>query len=166
MLSPFFILISLSPILFLAGGYLIGRLIERRHFRLMDKREQALRHIIVTNVKRVPAPERVTQTMMVSGEVVIACDYFKSIASQLRNLVGGRMRSLETLVTRARREATLRMLEQASRLGATEVYNVRLESSNVMTRQSKNKAGIAAEMFAFGTAVVRNNSEESLVKSI
>ncbi len=90
------------------------------------------------------------------GEAVIATDYFKSIATKLRNLIGGEMKSMQSLVDRARREAIVRMLEQADRAGATEVHNVRLETSNIRSASSRQKQkGISVEMLAFGTAVVR-----------
>ncbi len=51
------------------------------------------------------------------GSVVIATDYFKVFAAGLRNLFGGEMKTYRTLMGRARREAIVRMLEQAQELG-------------------------------------------------
>ena len=92
--------------------------------------------------------------VLVMGEAVIATDYFKSFAAQLRNIVGGRVRAYETLMSRARREAGLRMLEKARKFGATEVYNVRYETSNIRSGGRRSPA-VSVEVFAFGTAVVR-----------
>jgi len=55
----------------------------------------------------------------VSGNVVIAMDYFKKIIANLKSLVGGSLDSYETMLERARREAIVRMLKQADELGAT-----------------------------------------------
>ena len=44
-------------------------------------------------------------TVLVAGSVVISEDYFKRIVSSLQSLFGGRLRSYESLVDRARREA-------------------------------------------------------------
>jgi uncharacterized protein YbjQ (UPF0145 family) len=55
---------------------------------------------------------------------------------------------------RARREATLRLLQHARDLGATEVWNVRYETSNIMSA-SRRSPGVSVEIFAFGTAVTR-----------
>ena len=89
-------------------------------------------------------------------QAVIATDYFKSFAAKLRNIVGGELRAYETLLARARREAALRMLAQARRLGAGEVYNVRYETSNIRNASRRNNLGVSVEVFAFGTAVVRH----------
>ena len=147
--------IQVLPVLvFLVLGYVVGHLRERRHFRSLAIRERQYADITVTNLKQVPDAQAVTQAGMVMGEAVIATDYFKSFAAKLRNIVGGEVRSFETLMMRARREAHLRMLAQARRLGALEVYNVRYETSNIRSA-SRRQAGVSVEVFAFGTAVVR-----------
>ena len=153
-MNPMMILSLLLPVALLGFGYLIGHVREQLHLKSLNEREAALADIFVTDLKTIQAPETVSHAELVMGEAVIATDYFKSFASQLRNLVGGQVRSLESLMTRARREALVRMLEQARRLGAVEVHNVRLETSNVMCRGGTSKA-ISAEVFAFGTAIKR-----------
>ena len=93
--------------------------------------------------------------MLVSGDAVIATDYFKGFAARLRSIVGGEIRSYVTLMERARREATLRLLQQARDVGATEVWNVRYETSNIRSGARRNPS-VSVEVFAFGTAVVRD----------
>ena len=51
----------------------------------------------------------ILRTRLVQGSAVISIDYFKRMLAALRNIVGGEVKSYETLVDRARREATLRM---------------------------------------------------------
>jgi len=87
----------------------------------------------------------------VTGSAVVATDYFKVFASSLQNLFGGEMREYETLVTRARREALVRMLDEAHRKGANAIYNVRLETSTVGGQQQKKSGGV--EVLAYGTAL-------------
>ena len=142
------------PALLIVLGYSVGRWQERRHFSLLAARESRLAHIKVNNIKRVSDPDAVRQAAFVSGEAVIATDYFKSFAAKLRNLIGGEVKAFETLMERARREACVRMLEQAKALGATEVWNVRMETSNIRSAQ-QNRPWVSVECFAFGTAVVR-----------
>ena len=149
------VIMTLFPFLLIGLGYLVGRWREQSHLRSLAVREQALGHIMVTDLKTVADPETAASGCLVMGEAVIATDYFKSIATQLRNLIGGEMKSMQSLVDRARREAMVRMLEQADRAGATEVHNVRLETSNIRSATSKKKAAISVEMLAFGTAIVR-----------
>ncbi len=149
------IISSLLSFLLVGVGYAIGRWREQSHLKSLAVREEALGHIVVTDLKALADPETASSGCLVMGEAVIATDYFKSIATQLRNLIGGEMKSMQSLVDRARREAIVRMLEQADRAGAAEVHNVRLETSNIRSATSRKKAAISVEMLAFGTAVVR-----------
>lgn len=148
------LIFALLPVLLIALGFWVGHSRERRHIESLDAREVDMRDMIVTDLKTVSDPDNVTGASLVMGEAVIATDYFKSFASQLRNLVGGEVRTLETLARRARREAMLRMLEQARQMGATEVHNVRLETSNIRSAGGRSKA-ISVEMLVFGTAIIR-----------
>ena len=142
-------------LLFLLVGYFVGTYWrERRHFRSLSIRERRYRDMVISNQKGVPDPDSVTVAAFVSGDAVIATDYFKSFAASLRNIVGGEVRTYETLMQRARREATLRMLRQARRVQATEVWNVRYETSNIRSAGGRNK-GVSVEVFVFGTAVRR-----------
>jgi len=68
---------------------------------------------------------------MVTAEVVIASDYFKMFLASLRKLIGGNLRSYETLMERARREAVLRLIEQARGHQFNALCCVRIESSNI-----------------------------------
>ena len=49
------------------------------------------------------------------------------------------------------------MLVEAHDMGATEVINVRFESSNILSGNPnrKRKGAMCAEIYAFGTAIVR-----------
>ncbi|MCH7721522.1 MAG: heavy metal-binding domain-containing protein, partial [Planctomycetes bacterium] len=106
-------------------GFFIGRWRERSHFHSLIRREADFRDLSIVNLKTVPHPEQVSQAKLVYGDAVIATDYFKGFAARLRSIVGGELRSYETLMERARREATLRLLQQARAIGATEVWNIR-----------------------------------------
>jgi len=154
-MGTFEVIMSLLPFALIGLGYLVGHWREQRHLKSLAVREEAFGHIVVTDLKTVADPETASSGCLVMGEAVIATDYFKSIATQLRNLIGGEMKSMQSLVDRARREAIVRMLEQADRAGATEVHNVRLETSNIRSATTKKKAAISVEILAFGTAVVR-----------
>jgi len=69
----------------------------------------------------------------------------------LRNFFGGRVSSYETLVERARREATLRMKQEAAEFGAQVVFNLKLETASV-SQGRKGQVG-AVEVYAYGTAM-------------
>jgi uncharacterized protein YbjQ (UPF0145 family) len=142
-------------VVFLLLGFTVGSVRERRHFGSLLRRERRFADIGIVNVKRVRSPETVRNAVLVTGEVVIATDYFKGFAARLRNIVGGEIRSYETLMERARREATLRLLQMAREIGSAEVWNVRYETSNIMSAGRRSPA-VSVEVFAFGTAVVRD----------
>jgi uncharacterized protein YbjQ (UPF0145 family) len=133
-------------------GWVIGRTVERAHFRRLAQAEQQLSGIMVSDMKRLPPNWRPTEATLVTGEAVIATDYFKVFAAGLRNLFGGRVRSYETLVERARREAIVRMLRQARQFGANVVWNVRLETSTIQSSQQQGKSA-GVEVMAYGTAM-------------
>jgi uncharacterized protein YbjQ (UPF0145 family) len=61
------------------------------------------------------------------------------------------VKSYESLVDRARREAILRMKEQAIERGAVVVTNVRIETSSISKGQGKAIGSI--EVLAYGTSV-------------
>lgn len=138
---------------FLLLGVSFGRWREQAHLASLDEREAQHRDMLVTNLRIPTNPESVASATLVGGDVVIASDYFKTFVSSYRKLIGGEMRAYETLVRRARREATLRVIEEARALGATEVWNVRVELARIGTHEAKG--GVMCEAFAYGTAITR-----------
>ncbi|RJP38965.1 MAG: YbjQ family protein [Phycisphaerales bacterium] len=153
----------LLPLVLIGLGWAVGTWRERAHLASLAVREQAAADVRVTNLRCVPGDRDVVEGRFVCGDVVIASDYFKTVAAALRNLVGGEVRAFETLMERARREALLRMIDDARRLGSREIYNVRFETANILSGNPnrRNKASVAVEVFAFGTAVVRGESREA-----
>jgi len=141
----------LSTVSLLVLGSVIGGWIESTHFRSLAQREQGLAHILISDLKRLPDNWRATDPLLVTGEAVIATDYFKVFVASLRNLFGGRVRGYETLVERARREAVVRMLQQAQAAGANAVWNVRVETSTIQGKKQGKSGGI--EVLAYGTAI-------------
>ncbi len=139
------------PLGLLAIGFFNGRHVERKHLRNLDEREARVRHLIVTNTKFIPPELGFRRAEMLMGEVVIGSDYFKNFLASLRSFFGGELKSLETLMDRARREATLRVLEHAASRGASAVFNIRLETSNIGVMQGKKQAAMA-EVLVYGTA--------------
>lgn len=143
-----------SSLLLLSVGLFSGTITERRHFRSLEEREARFRGLILTNLRNMPLPGPVSGSRFVSGQVVISTDYFKSICAALRSLVGGNVRSFETLLERGRREAVLRLAEQARAFGATLVLNVRFETMKIARSSQGQRGGITGvEVVAYGTAL-------------
>ena len=139
-------------IVLLILGYFFGRFFERKHFESIIKREAEYAGIVVVASKCITAEDQLKPCMLVTGSVVISVDYFKRFLAMLRSIFGGRITAYETLLDRARREAVLRMKEEASALNANIIYNIKLETASI----SKNAAGSigSVEVFAYGTAII------------
>ena len=131
-------------------GYVFGQRAEKRHFRSIIEREKQLRDILVFSERRIPDEDKLAGTL-VFGSVVVSVDFFKRFVAGLRTLVGGRVSAYESLLERARREAILRMKEEARRSGAKSVWNTRLETASIY-KGAQQSIG-AVEVLAYGTAV-------------
>ncbi len=135
----------------LALGFGFGRHAESRHYKSIIAREKALRSIPAVSAKTPPLGQRYN-VALVCGNVVISVDYFKRFLAGLRNLFGGRVTAYETLLDRARREAILRMKEQAAEKGAKLIFNVMLTTAS-MSRGKRGSIG-SVEVLAYGTALI------------
>lgn len=136
----------------LALGYFFGRRSEAKHYKSIKQREQLLRRIFVSS-ERLPDTELMQHNFkLVNGNVVISVDYFKVVTAGLRSLVGGRIRAYESLLDRARREAILRMQQQAKTLGATTIINTKFETSRISGNAGQGIGSI--EVLAYGTALI------------
>ncbi|MGI9648589.1 MAG: YbjQ family protein [Acidimicrobiia bacterium] len=128
-------------------GYVVGSYRERTHLADLDRREAATASVVVVDVKQTPPGMAVGGGRLVAGGVVIAADYFKSFLAAWRNLIGGEVKTYQTMLMRARREARLRMVEEARELGSDLIVNVRFEWSDVGPRTA------SAEILCYGTAI-------------
>ena len=102
--------------------------------------------MLVTNIELIPGRRIVKHLGMVHGNTVRAKHVGKDILAGLKNIFGGELKAYTELLSEAREEATARMISHAQAIGANAVINVRFSTSSV-------SAG-AAELFAYGTAVV------------
>ena len=133
-------------------GYVFGTIAERRHFQSIIQREQQLRNILTFCERMPPAQSGPVDISLVAGNVVISIDYFKRISAGLRNIIGGRVSAYESLIERARREAILRMKQDAKNKGAQSIFNVKLETASI-SKGRGNQIG-SVEVYAYGTAII------------
>jgi uncharacterized protein YbjQ (UPF0145 family) len=147
------ILQLLFPIVVLALAYGIGNAIEKRHLTNLRARENASRRFLTVNFTYVPTDRKVVDTTLVTGSVVVSVDYFKRFLAGLRMIFGGRITSYEPLLDRGRREAIMRMKEDAFHRGFHAVTNVRLETSAIARSTGDSKGTAAVEILAYGTAL-------------
>ncbi|MBX2838260.1 MAG: YbjQ family protein [Gammaproteobacteria bacterium] len=129
-------------------GYVFGQIAEKRHLKSIIKREKLL-NTLPAVASRFPPEEGRYSQILVTGNVVVASDYFKSFTAGLINLFGGRVAPFESLLDRARRESMLRMKNQAKIMGAEYVFNVKYETARIQ----QSGAG-AIEVFTYGTALI------------
>lgn len=155
-MSSFFTFISnfsqiFIPLFLLLLGFFVGRYKERKHFKRIVIQEAKLAHIKALSIKTLPDNLDVGASL-VTGNVVVAVDHFKRLMAMFRMIFGGRLRSYDSLMERARREVILRVKQQAYNRGADAVYNLRFEYSEI--GQQPRISGV--EILAYGTAVNYN----------
>lgn len=132
-------------------GYGVGTFLEKRHYRSIRRREKDFLNLPAVTLRTAHyTPDQVASARLVYGSAVISIDYFKKILAGLRNVFGGTVKSYESLVDRARREATLRMKAMAG--DAAVIVNVRIETASVGKQANKKSVG-CLEAVAYGTAI-------------
>ena len=102
--------------------------------------------MLISNIEIVPGRAIARHLGMVQGNTVRAKHVGKDIMAGFKNIFGGELTAYTELLSEAREEAVSRMVAHAEAIGANAVINVRFSTSSVT-------AG-AAELFAYGTAVV------------
>ena len=100
--------------------------------------------MIVTTTESVNGA-RVEILGIVFGNTVRSKHLGKDIMSGLKSLVGGELQEYTEMLSDARTEAFNRMVNEAQKMGADAVVNVRFTTSQTTTG--------AAELLAYGTAV-------------
>ena len=100
----------------------------------------------VVTTPNVPGKTVVRTLGLVRGNTIRARHVGKDIMAAMRNLVGGEVTEYAKLLAESREQALDRMVEQAEALDANAVIGLQFQTSVVM--------GSAAEMMAYGTAVV------------
>ena len=128
----------------MALGFFAGGATERRHLADLARREEATSGFLATQTKYfLGHPEAGHSPTMIVKEVVIASDYLKSFLAKLRNIFGGEVRSFETLLERARREALLRIIEEAQSNGYNAICNLRMDTAEIGGNLDKKGAAMA-----------------------
>ena len=107
--------------------------------------------MLVVTSPTIPGKKVVRVLGLVRGNTIRARHVGKDILAGLRNIVGGEVTEYAKLLAESREQAIDRMLVEAEGLGANAVISVDFQTSVIM--------GGAAEMMAYGTAVVVEEQE-------
>ncbi len=102
--------------------------------------------MIVSNMEIIPGKRIKEHLGLVQGSTVRTKHVGRDIMASFKNMFGGELRGYTELLHESREEAISRMKQQAEAIGANAVLNVRFSTSSVTQG--------AAELFAYGTAVV------------
>lgn len=137
-------------LILLTIGYVVGSRVERRHYKSIIDREGEANAPLVFSARTPPTDTQYAEVGLVTGSVVISVDYFKVIAAKLRGLVGGRIGAYESLIDRARREAVLRMKEEARIKNANMIFGTRFETASISKGRGRGVSSV--EILAYGTA--------------
>jgi uncharacterized protein YbjQ (UPF0145 family) len=101
--------------------------------------------IITTTTSEIPGKQITSILGIVKGNTIRAKNLGKDLGAALKSIIGGEIKSYTDMTSQARDEAFNRMVNEAVKLKADAIINIRFSTSMVMTG--------AAEMLAYGTAV-------------
>lgn len=101
--------------------------------------------MILTNTEMIYGKKIVESYGLVSGSTVRAKNIGSDIAAGLKNIIGGELKGYTDLLNQSRNEAIERMKNEAKKLGANAIVNVRFATSSI--------AQGASEIYCYGTAV-------------
>lgn len=101
--------------------------------------------MITVNTDKIEGKKIIETLGLVKGNTIRARWFGRDIAAGLKTLIGGEIKSYTDMMTKARDQAVERMVDEAKKLKADAVINVRFTSSEVMQG--------ASEILVYGTAV-------------
>ncbi len=100
--------------------------------------------MIIVNTDYISGKE-IETIQLVKGSIVFSKNVVRDVFAGLKTIVGGEIKGYSEMMSEARQQATERMIQEATAIGADAIVNVRYSTSNLMAS--------AAEIIAYGTAV-------------
>ena len=101
--------------------------------------------MIITSTETVPGKKNVEILGIARGSTVRARNIGRDIFAGLKNIVGGEIHEYTKLQAESREQSLQRMQDDAQKLGADAVVNIRMHTSMIMQG--------ASEILVYGTAV-------------
>jgi len=162
-----FIFALFIALLLIFVGLFAGTFNQRRHLASLISRESDSRDFLVTDLRSFShATTRLVPTI-VTAEVVISADYFKTFVANLKKLIVGELGIYLRLTDRARREAVIRLIEQARAQGYNAICNLRIDSADIgknalRTRGNRGRPAAMVAVLASATAYHRDVTPASV----
>jgi len=151
----FYLFVLILTFLILIFFYILSHIIETSHYKYIKSREAYYKdRIVVTNLKNIPSNLKIKKCFFCSASIVISANYYKRFVASIKQIIGGHLKTLETVLDRGYREALLRLKEKAYRQGDNMIFNFRMETATVgrTGRRGENSSSIV-EILVYGTAV-------------
>jgi uncharacterized protein YbjQ (UPF0145 family) len=157
---PWYVVVADDPVLpwwlrvavfCLLGGILLVLFtvaFEQRRNRISEvgpPTPEADTSVLLLNSATLPGREFSEILGLVQGHTVFAIWLGKDLSAIVRLIVGGELTEYTEMMGKARETATNRMIDQAAKMGADAIINVRYMTTSVV--------GSAAELLVYGTAV-------------
>jgi len=101
--------------------------------------------MIITTTAEIPNKKVKKILGIVKGNTIRTRHIGRDLMAGFKNIIGGEIKSYTDMIASARDEAYNRMVEEAKKLNADAILNVRFMTAEVMQG--------AAEVLAYGTAV-------------
>ena len=101
--------------------------------------------MIITTTETIPNKEITESLGIARGSTVRSRNVARDIFAGIKNLVGGEIEEYTKLQAQSREQALSRMIEDANRVGADAIVNVRFMTSVISQG--------ASEVLAYGTSV-------------
>lgn len=140
----------------LLGGILLVLLtvaLEQRKNRISEAGTPAPEtdtSVLLLNSATLPGRDITEILGLVQGHTVFAIWLGKDLSAIVRLIVGGELTEYTEMMGKARETATNRMIDQAAKMSADAIINVRYMTTSVV--------GSAAELLVYGTAVKLSES--------
>ena len=137
-------------VLILLVSFITGSSAEDTHYKKIKIRENAFRKqpIFTYGAENWDTSKKITKVELVSGEVVVSVDFFSAFVACIKNMFGGELSSIISVLDRGKREAILRMREKAR--GADIIVNTKIEQI-MLDANPANSSKCA--LIAYGTAI-------------
>ena len=108
-----------------------------------------MKKMIYTTTPDVPGREIEEILGVITGNVVQSKHVGRDIGAALKTIIGGEISGYTQMLTEARQTAISRLVQEAQKLDADAVVNIRFATSSIMSG--------SAEILAYGTAVRLKN---------